>query len=195
MPGYLTRLHLKVSLSKLLLKVYRIFVPGLQASAVAGGVRASSRYLCISQGSNSAGLEHALCHLDDLVEGLDHGSGLVEQLVHALLRDARLVGHLMKRGHVLQVGDAEVGSAHALLDAPKERVVGLMRELLQDLQGLAVQLGQRALGVLENVLHLLGHDTGVGQLALLISFAYGMRFLPHGIYGSLWFLPLAPPSW
>ena len=158
MPGYLKRLHLKVSLSKLLLKVYRSFVPGLQASAVAGGVRASSRYVCISQGSNSAGLEHALSP-SRWLEGLDQGSGLVEQLVHALLRDARLVGHLMKRGHVLQVGDAEVGSAHALLDAPKERVVGLMRELLQDLQGLAVQLGQRALGVLETVLHPLGHDS------------------------------------
>ena len=77
----------------------------------------------------------------------------------------------MKRGDVLKVGDGVVGSAHALLDAPKEHVVGL-RELLQDLQGLGVQLGQRALGVLEDVLHLFGHDTGVGQLALLISFAY-----------------------
>ena len=119
--------------------------------AVAGGVRASSTCSCISQGSTSAGLEHALCHHDDLVEGLGHGSSLVEQLVHALFRDARPVGHLMKRGHVIQVGDGEVGSAHALLDAPPEHVAGL-RELLQDLQGLAVQLGQRAFGILENVL-------------------------------------------
>ena len=125
----------------------------------------------IARFSTSAGLEHALCHLDDLVVGLDHGSSLVEQLVHALLRDARLVGHLMKRGDVLKVGDGVVGSAHALLDAPKEHVVSL-RELLQNLQGLGVQLGQRALGVLEDVLHLFGHDTGVGQLALLTSFAY-----------------------
>ena len=74
------------------------------------------------------------------------GSSLVEQLVHARLRDARLVGHLMKRGHVLQVGDGEVcsGSAHALLDAPPEHVAGV-RELLQDLPGICVQLGQRAL--------------------------------------------------
>jgi len=184
LPRYLTRLHLKVSLSQLLLKVYSIFAP-----------RSKSAVPCISQGSTFAGLDHALCHLDDLVVVLDHGSGLVEHLVHALLGDARLVGHLVKRGHVLQVGDGEVGSGHALLDAPKDMVVGSLRELLQDLQGLVVQLGQRALGVLENVLHLLGHDTFFGQLALLISFAYGIGFLPHGMYGSLWFLPLAPPSW
>ena len=140
--------------------------------------RQHAHLTCISQGSTSAGLEHTFCHLDDLVEGLDHGSSLLEQLVHTRLRDARPVGHLMKRGHVLQVGDGEVGSAHALLDAPPEHVVGL-RELLQYFQGLGVQLGQRALGVLENVLHLLGHDTGVGQLALLISFAYGISVVYH----------------
>jgi hypothetical protein len=80
-------------------------------SSVQAFVQAASSFR--SRRSGTAGLERALGHFDDLVECLDLTPRVVEQPVHAGLRDGRLVGHLMKRDHVFQRSASVRGNAHA----------------------------------------------------------------------------------